>query len=220
MNILIVGGGRMVYFLCRTFISKGHKVTVINRDRSECTWLARRLKAIIVHGDGSDSQILEEAGAGNSDALLAVTPNDHDNLVICQVVDQHFYVPRTLALVNDPENEVVFRKLNITAVSTTHILSSLIEQRVGFEDIINLVPIGEGKINITEVVIKDTSPVIGKPLSAVPLAENSLIAGILRNKKPIVPRGPTVLQEEDHLIVITLPENHAEVLRVLTGDTT
>lgn len=218
MNILIVGGEKLIYFLSRTFISKGYKVTIINRNKEECTWLARRLNATVVYGDGSDPQILEEAGAYATDAILAVTPNDQDNLVICQIADLRFHIPRTLALVNDPDNEEVFQKLGVTAISTTHILSNLIEQRAGFEEITNLIPVGEGKVNITEIVLKEVSPVIGKALIDIALPENSLVATVLRDEKPIVPRGSTVLQAEDHLIVITLPENHGQVLKILAGE--
>lgn len=220
MNILVVGGGKLVYFLSHTFISKGHTVTIINRDREECTQLSRRLKAIVVYGDGSDPQILREAGADTADAVLAVTPNDQDNLVICQMADLRFHVPRTLALVNDPDNEEVFRQLGITAAfSTTRILSSLIEQRASFEDITNLIPVGGGKVNVTEIVLNDTSPVVGLPLRDIAFPENSLVAIIMRNGQPIVPRGATVLHDRDRLIVMTLPENHGQVLRILTGDT-
>jgi trk system potassium uptake protein TrkA len=152
--------------------------------------------------------------------VLSVTPNDQDNLVICQLADIRFHVPRTLALVNDPDNEEVFRQLGITAAfSTTRILSNLIEQRASFEDIINLIPVGEGKVNVTEVVLGESSPVVGRPLIDIALPENSLIATIMRNGQPIVPRGATVLQVGDRLIVMTLPENHGQVLRLLTGDT-
>ena len=140
--------------------------------------------------------------------------------MICQLADLRFHVPKTLTLVNDPENEEVFRHLGITAAfSTTRILSSLIEQRAGFEEITNLIPVGEGKVNITEVVLKETSPVVGQTLRDIALPENSLIASILRERQPIIPRGTTVLHDRDHLIVMTLPENHGQVLKALTGDT-
>lgn len=220
MHIMIVGGGKVVYFLTRAFISKGYKVTVINRSREECTRLARKLKATVVYGDGSDPKILEEAGANAADAMLAVTSNDQDNLVICQLADVRFGVPRTLALVNDPDNEEVFRRLGISsAFSTTRIISSLIEQRAGFEDIINLIPISEGKVNVTEVVLKEQSPVVGRTLSDIALPEGSLVACLIRAGEPIVPRGPTMLHRKDRLVVITLPETHGQVLKALTGDT-
>ncbi|MDY0042841.1 MAG: TrkA family potassium uptake protein [Desulforhabdus sp.] len=218
MNILIVGGEKLVYFLSRLFFSKGHTVTVINRDRRECTRLARRLKGTIVHGDGSDLIALEEAGARSADAVLAATPNDEDNLVICQLASLHFAVPRTLALVNDPDNEEVFQKLQITsALSVTRLLAGLIEQTTEFDDVINLFPAGEGKLNITQVSLKETSPVAGKTLMEIALPESSLIASIMRNGEPIVPRGPTELLAGDRLILITLPKSHGSVLKRLTG---
>jgi len=218
MKVLIVGGGKLVYFLTRALISKGYSVTIINRDAEECKWMSRRLKATVVYGDGSDPQILEEAGSHSTDVMLAVTPNDQDNLVICQLANLRFHIPRTLAVVNDPENEEVFRKLDITAISTVGILSSLIEQKAGFDQIINLIPLSEGKINVTEVELTKDSPVAGKALVDIAMPENSLIASILRGGRPIVPRGATLLLPGDRLIAITLPENYGRVLRMLTGD--
>jgi len=218
MKVLIVGGGKLVYFLTRALISKGYSVTIINRDAEECKWMSRRLKATVVYGDGSDPQILEEAGSHSTDVMLAVTPNDQDNLVICQLANLRFHIPRTLAVVNDPENEEVFRKLDITAISTVGILSSLIEQKAGFDQIINLIPLSEGKINVTEVELTKDSPVAGKALVDIAMPENSLIASILRDGRPIVPRGATLLLPGDRLIAITLPENYGRVLRMLTGD--
>lgn len=219
MHILIVGGEKLGYFLGRTFLSKGHKVTLINRNRQECSRLARRLKATIVHGDGSDVQILQEAGAPTADAVLAATSNDQDNLVICQLASFRFHVPRTLALVNDPDNEEIFRQLEITdALSTTRLIAGLIEQKTSFDEIINLFPIGEGRLNVTEVALKETSPVVGRTLRDIALPENSLIASIMRDGEPLVPRGPTMLLAGDRLVLITLPENYGQVLRELTGE--
>jgi trk system potassium uptake protein TrkA len=219
MNILVVGGGKIAYFLVRTFTAKGHHVTVIDRDQEEGIQLARRLKATIVNGDGSDPQVLEEAGAYTVDVLLAVTPNDQDNLVICQLADKWFHVPRTLALVNDPDNEEVFQKLGITsAFSTTRILSSLIEQRTSFEGITNLIPVAEGRINVTEIVLNDSAYVVGKSLSTIEMPPHSLIAVIIRDDQTIIPRGLTVLQAYDRLIVITLPENHGQVIKMLSNE--
>ena len=124
MKVLVVGGGKLAYFLVRTLISKGAHVTIINRELHECKSLARKLKATIVHGDGSDPQILEEAGASNVDTLFAITPNDEDNLVICQLADIQFHVQRRLALVNDPDNEEIFQKP--PAASTETIIKNMI----------------------------------------------------------------------------------------------
>jgi trk system potassium uptake protein TrkA len=218
MHAIIVGPYDAVYYLCRIFIAKGYKVTVINRDEEECKKLAHQFKATVVLGDGSAPQILEEAGAYTADIILAITPNDQDNLLICQLGQIHFNVPRALAIVNDPDNEEIFRKLGVSAVSFTRMLSKLIEQRTSFEEIVNLFPISEGKINVTEVALDSSSPVIEKSLQEIKMPANSLIVSIIRNGKAIIPDGTTLLKEKDRLVVITLPENHGQVLRFLTGD--
>lgn len=205
----------MIYYLSRTFLSKGYRVTIVNRDRGECTRLARRLKAVIIYGDGSDPKILQDAGAGSADVVLAITPHDPDNLVICQLAELRFRVPRTLARVNDPDNETVFRQLGITAFSTTGIVASLIEQRTALDEIINLIPVGEGKINVTEIRLNETSPATGKTLREILLPENSLVACILREGEAIVPRGATLLHAGDELIVLGLPENLGAVIKTL-----
>jgi trk system potassium uptake protein len=215
-KILIVGGGKLIYFLTRVLIAKGIKVTIINDDKDECVHLARALKATVVYGNGSDPSVLEEAGAGIVDSLIAVTPNDQDNLVICQIANMRFSVKQTLALVNDPDNEEVFKSLGVSAFSTTRIISNLIEQKSGFEEISNLIPVGEGKVTIAEIIIDDTSPVIGKSLREIQMPSQSLIGYVVREGQPIVPRGDTTLFAGDRIIIIALPEQYGQVLTILT----
>jgi trk system potassium uptake protein TrkA len=220
MNTLIIGGGKVVYFLAKAFLAKGYSVTIINRKKDECSRLARQLRATVVFGNATDPQILKEAKVSLMDAVLAVTPNDEDNLVICQLAKLNFRVDKTLALVNDPDNEQVFQQFGVTtAFSTTRVISSLIEQRAGFEEIVGLFSVAKGKVNVTEVALTKDSPVLGKSLVEIHLPADCLIACILRNDEPIVPRGATTLAADDRLVLITLPENHGPVLKLLTGNT-
>lgn len=218
MKVIIVGGGKTLFFLCRNFTAKGYQVVIINRDKDECVQLSRRLSAMVVCGDGSDAGILKEAGAMGADAILAITPNDQDNLVICQLASLKFGVPRAIALANDPDNTEIFEKLGVSAFSTTQIVGSLIEQRASLEQILNLLPVGEGRVNVTEIVLGDDSPVVGKLLKDIDLPENALIAVVIRDNHPIVPRGGNDLQAGDRVVLITLPENHGPVLKALTGE--
>lgn len=218
MKVLIVGGGKTLYFLCRNFTAKGYEVVIINRNPEECVQLARQLTATVVRGDGSDPRILKEAGAMGADAVLAITPNDQDNLVICQLASLQFGVPRAVALANDPDNAEVFDKLGVSAFSTTNIIGSLIEQRASLEQITNLLPVGEGRVNVTEIVLDGDSPVIGKFLKDIDLPENALVAVVIRDNHPIVPRGGNDLLAGDRVVLITLPENHGPVLKTFTGE--
>lgn len=218
MKIIIAGTGNTLYFLGRIFTSKGHDVVLINRNRSECTEFARKLNATIICGDGSDITILQEAGAMGADAVLAVTPNDQDNLVICQLASLQYEVPRTIAMANDPDNTEIFEKLGVSAFSTTQIIGKLVEERASLEQITNLLPVAEGRVMITEVVLDTNSPVAGKLLKNIVMPQNSLVAVVIRNNQPIIPRGENNLLPGDRVVLITLSENHGIVLRLFTGE--
>ncbi|MCU0613411.1 MAG: NAD-binding protein [Candidatus Eisenbacteria bacterium] len=218
MKVLIVGGGNTLYFLCRAFTAKGHDVIVVNRDKAECERLARGLAATVVFGDGSDPKILREAGAMGADVVLAITPHDQDNLVICQLARLQHGVPRALALANDPENAEVFQKLGVAAFSTAAIIASLIEQRASVDRITNLLPVAEGRVNVTEILLDASSPVVGRLLKDISLPESALVAVVIRGEQTLIPRGNSELQAGDRVVLMTLPENHGPVLRVLTGE--
>lgn len=218
MRIIIIGGDKTVYFLARQFVRRKYHVTVINRDPVRSREIAEQTKATVVLGEGSDVDRLEEAGARQADALLALTSHDQDNLIACQLAQRLFGVPRTIAMVNDPDNEPIFQRLGINvAFSATRIIGSIIDQETDFEDITALMPLARGRINVTDVRLDNLSPAVGKTLQELDLAENSLVAAIIRNEEVIVPRGATRLQEDDHLVLITQPENQKQDLEVLCG---
>jgi trk system potassium uptake protein TrkA len=150
--------------------------------------------------------------------VLAITPNDQDNLVICQLASLQFGVPRAVALANDPDNAEIFQNLGVSAFSTTPIVGSLIEQRASIEQINNLLPVAEGKVNVTEIALDAGFPVAGRLLKEIELPENALVAVVIRDNQPIVPRGATRLLAGDRVVLITLPENHGPVLKAFTGE--
>lgn len=219
MKIIVVGGGKLVYYLCRNLLGREHELVVINRNDVESRWLARRLKATVLLGDGSDPTMLDEAGANDADAVVAVTPSDPDNLVICQVAKLRFGVPHVVAVLANPDNEVVFPKLGIrTVVSLPRILSSLVEEQTTFEDIVQLTAAAGGKVHITQVRLTERSPILGRPLADVPLPSNSLISCVIRNEEALIPHGKTELAAGDEVVLVTLPGTHHESVKVLTGD--
>jgi trk system potassium uptake protein TrkA len=218
MRVIIVGGGKALYFLGRSFVSKGYEAVIVNRDAEECRRLSRQLAVEVICGDGSDERILEQAGARRADAVLAITPRDQDNLVVCQLAALQFGVPRTVALANDPDNVGIFERLGVPAFSTTHVLGSLIEQHAALDEITNLLPVGEGRVNVTEILLPAGAPVAGRRLKDVALPENALVAVVIRDGDPIVPRGDNDLRAGDAVVLITLPENHGAALRTITGE--
>ena len=219
MKIILIGGSKLAYFLAKQFASKNHYTTIINQNLEEAKALSRTLKATVIHGEGSDPATLGEAGALQADVVLSLTTHDEDNLIACQIAQKEYGVPRTIALVNDPENQQIFEKLGITvAFSATQVIASLIEQQTASSDIQNLLPIAEGKVNVTEIALEQNNPVVGKTIDQVQLPNGTLIACILRQGEVVVPNGENSLQALDRLVVIGQPESYGQLMRLLCGE--
>jgi trk system potassium uptake protein TrkA len=222
MRVILVGGGETIetiYFLAKLFTRRGHQVTIVNPYPAEAQMLSRRVDATVILGDGSDPAVLEEAGARRADVLLSLTPYDPDNLMACQIAQKLYSVPRTMALVNDPDNEEVFRQLGITLVfSATRVIGSLIEGQTVYDEITHLFPADEGRLHVTEVVLGEGAPAADQNLVDLDLPQDSLVICLIRDGQMIVPRGDSRLQVGDRLILITQPEAQEETLRILTGE--
>jgi trk system potassium uptake protein TrkA len=219
MRLVIVGGGRLVYFLARALRGKKHHVTIVSRTREDGARLARSLDALVIAGDGTDPDVLEEAAVGAADQVLALTEDDHVNLVVCQLARMRFLVPRVLALVNDPDNERVFATLGVpTTFSPIPVLACLIEQRSAFGAIVDLLPVAEGRVRVSEVVLPAASPALGRALESLGLPRGTLVGAIVRGDDTLVPNGASVLEPGDRVVVIARPEGHAAAMTLLTGE--
>ncbi|MBS4536479.1 TrkA family potassium uptake protein [Clostridium sp. D2Q-14] len=219
MNIIIVGGGKEIHFLTKSFISKGYNVTIINDNKEDSKRLAKtHEKAVVVNGDGTKPYVLEDAGAAYCHMIIALTPKDPDNLVICQISDKMFKIKKKFAIVNDPKNVKVFKKLGVdTVISTASIISSLIEQRVSVDDITNLMPIEAGKVAMMEIEVKEDYPILNNELKDISLPKDAIISCILRKSEAVIPRGDTGIEKGDKLIILSLPKVQSEVLKVIRG---
>lgn len=220
MNVLLVGGGRPVQFLAQRFAAAGHAVTLVCRNRAECRRLSRLVEGTVVQGDGSDERVLDDAGARGARIVLAATSSDPDNLIVCETALSRFGVPRSVALVNDPENQVVFQKLGIDAISTALTIASLIEQRAALDQVTELIPAVEGQVTMTEVVLAPNSPVIGARLADAALPRDALVAVVVRNGGAVIPRGDTVLRGGDRVVLVTLAKARDAALALLTASAT
>lgn len=220
MEVLMVGGGKLAYYLCRSLLARGYGVSLLVQEAEEADWLARRLKALVIRGDGTWPRTLEESEIARKDLVLAITTNDEDNFVVCQLAERKYGVPLAFALVNDPDNQQTFQELGVRAIfSPARLLASLIEQRIASESVVNLYPFGDsGKVTLTEIVVAKDSPAASRTLREIALPEQSLVAGVMRAGEAIIPRGATVLLPGDRLIVAALPESYAAVLKALTGE--
>ena len=215
---MIVGGHSKVHFLVKKFMTEGRKLTVIHKDEDECKKLSKIHKVSIVHGDGTDPAVLEDAGVMDCDVVIAISNSDAENLVVCQVAGRAYGVERTLAVVNDPEHVEVFKKLGVsTVISTADIIESIIDQQVSVEEIISLMPIEEGKIDIIDIEIGDDFASEGKSLAEISLPEDSVVGFIIRGELKMVPRGNTVINEGDRLIILALSSVQPAVIEAIKG---
>jgi len=219
MYIVINGGGKVGSFLGKKLKNKEHNVVIIERNEQLCKKLAVELPDImIIQGDGCDVSSQEDAGTSHADVFASTTGDDDDNLVACELAKVTFNVPRTVARVNSPKNEKIFRKMGIEAISTTTIISRLIEEETTIGDVITLYTLKKGQISLVEVEIpSDKCTVCHKQIADLKLPKDCVIATIVRGDEVIIPRGNTVLEAGDSIIALTRTEKEKELKEALTG---
>jgi len=218
MYILVIGAGKVGYFLAKRLCLSKHTVSIIEKDREICEAIAKELEALVVNGDGCDPNILEEAGIKRADVVAAVTGGDEDNLVICQLAKEKFVVRRTIARVNNPGNELIFSELGVDVpIDSTRIIAKIVEEEVSFSDIVNLMSFKRGKLSIVRLDLPKGSPVINKEVRNIKLPGDSVLVSIVRGEEVIVPKGNTVLMPGDDIIALTLIGNESQLLNLLLG---
>ncbi len=142
-------------------------------------------------------------GCGRADVIAAVTGDDEDNLVICQMAKQKFNAPRTVARVNDPANQVLFQRLGIdTTVSSTQIIFNLIEQQIEPGEVIPLGALQSGNIEVVTISVSERSPVLGRTIKDLPLPGDALIISVLRHDNALLPQGDTQFEVGDTVIAL------------------
>lgn len=218
MYIVIVGAGRVGFNLAQKLIQDKHVVTVIEKDKTRCEGISQNLDAMVINGDGCELRYLEDAEAGRADVVAAVTADDEDNLIVCQLAKEVFGVGRTVARVNNPRNEHIFTELGVDVpVNATTIIAKIIEEEASLEDFINLMTFKRGKLALVRVDLADESPVINKYMKDVELPENSVVVAIVRGDNIIMPKGETVLKKGDDIIAVTTIENEQQLLDLMVG---
>ncbi|NPV59903.1 MAG: TrkA family potassium uptake protein [Actinobacteria bacterium] len=215
IRIVIMGGGKVGAFLARDLARKGHHVAVIERDLELCRRLSEGTDAAVICGDGCELRFLEEADMGEADVFAAVTGDDDDNLVACQLVKTYFRISRVVARINDPRNEGVFRKLGVEGISSTSAIAQLIEERTTVGEIITLHALKKGGLSVVELNLpRDSCASCGVALRDLGLPRGCVLVSIIREGEAIIPRGSSVLQPGDTIIAVTEPGKERELKRI------
>jgi len=217
--IIVVGGGKVGYYLTKTLLNEAHEVLLIERDVNKVETYSDRFGSVVLAGDGAEASVLAAAGAARADVVIAVTGEDEDNLVVCQVAKAKFHVGRTIARVNNPKNEQLFRLLGIdVTVSQTNYILNLIEQAIPERSFIHLLSLRHADLAIIEATISNDSPVVNQTIEEIELPVDCVIAAIARGADLIVPRGSTEILAGDDIIAVTHREEEDELRRLLIAD--
>jgi trk system potassium uptake protein TrkA len=219
MYIVIVGGGRLGYYLLKALINEGHEVLVVERDARICKTITDEMGSVCFRGDGCEGAVLGEVGTGRADMLVAVTGDDEDNLVASQVAKHKFNVPRTIARIRNPQNAVLFKKLGVdVTVSTTDLVLESIEREVPTHPLTQLMSLEEKGLVIVDVRISPQSATVGKTVRDLELPRESKLALIIPEKgSAYVPASNTELRAGDQIIAVTTPETKEALVVALRG---
>ena len=218
MNIIIVGGGNVGFYLAER-LSASNYIVLIEKDIEVGKKVADKSNILVISGDGCDINILKQAGIAKADVLAAVTGSDVDNLVVCQIGKDIFNVKRTVAKINDPRNEKIYSQLGVDVpIGSTSIIAKVIEDEVSWEDFINLFTFKRGNLSILRVDIPENSPIINIPVNEIRMPEESVMVSVIRKGEMLIPRGNFIINQSDEIIAMTKVGNEAALLKTLMGE--
>src|SRR6266852_9252287 len=217
MYLLIAGGGKVGANLARLLLRAGHEVTLIEQRADRFAALEEEFEHAAQRGDATELFILERAGIKRPpDIVLAVTGDDEDNLIICQISKEKYGVPKVIARVNDPRNQAHFDLLGISpTICATSNIMALVEHEVPEHDLIHLLELRKESLEIVEVQIDRDSPVAGKRVEGLQLPEGARLISVMRDGQAEIAVGSTTLQAGDQVLAILEPGKEDELRRVL-----
>ncbi len=219
MNIVVIGGGKVGYYLAKTLLSFHHRVSVIEKKRETCQKVADELNIPVFHGDATKIDILKNAETSKADIFIAVTGQDEENLIACQLAKNNFRVGKTIARVNNPKNTNVFLKLGVDIpVSSTTVITDMIEQEVDYAGMKTLTSIKNNKIVISEIEIKISSPVFNRRVMDIKMPKDCQLVSVIKNNEVLRPDEQLVLLEGDSVIVVSDSENKELLRNLFVGE--
>jgi len=216
MKSIIIGGGKIGYNLLKTLKDRGYNVTLVEIDEEICRKIAEDIDTDIICGDGTNLDVLTDAGIHSADIIAAVTGNDEENLVVCQIAKKGFNIGKSIARINNPKNIPMFRALGVDqTVCSTEVIADLIEYEFD-RDICKIVQtFDRGAMILVEVTVKEGNRWIDQYVKELVLPSECVIASILRDDKAIFPRGDTHIQNGDSIHIITNRATFPEIKKQL-----
>ena len=219
MYIIIVGAGKVGWNLARELLEKGNEVTLIENKRERYLTVEQELEHNIQYGDASELWVLERAGISRADMVIAVTGDDEDNILICQVAKEKYLVDRIIARVNNPRNREHFELLGIRpVVSATDLILRLIEHEVPEYGLVHLLDLPEQRLEIIEILLPSDSKAAGQRVGDLQMPEGALLISVLRDDTGFVPNSETVLEAGDEILAVLDPTVEEDVTARFVSD--
>ena len=217
MYILIAGGGKVGANLTKSVIELGHEVTLIEQRRDRFERLEEEFEHRVQLGDATELFVLERAGiARPPDLVVAVTGDDEDNIIICQLAREHFGVAKVIARVNDPRNQPLFDLIGISpTISATSSILAMIEHEVPEHGLIHLLELRKENLEIVEVQLEADSPSVGKQVARIELPAGSRLITVMRDGQAQMAEGETELRAGDQVLAVLEPGKEEELRKVL-----
>jgi len=206
MYIVISGGGKVGSFVAQKLLREGHSVAVIDRDASTARRLAEFLtgSSLVIHGDGCELSIQEDAGVHKADIFVATTGHDEDNLAACEIANRVYHVPRCIARVNNPKNLRIFHRLGIESISSTALIARMIEEEAVLGSMSVAISLTSDNVGLVEVTVprmKHFDNSIGVPLDEIYLDEGIRMVAGRHNDEINVVNDETRLYQGDRVII-------------------
>jgi len=218
MYFVIVGGGRIGYYLTKTLISEGHEVVIVEKEAALVDTLNNEFGSVCVRGDGCELATLIKVGTERADMFIAVTGEDPDNLVSCQIAKHKFNVNRTVARIRNPINEPLFKKLGVDGIiNGTNVILESIQGEVPTHSLTHLMDIEDGEV-IVVIRIPENAKTIGQPIRNLEITDdNKLLLVITADKKNRIPTKNTIIKGGDKIIATTTRDREESLRKILTG---
>lgn len=219
MRAVVVGGGKVGYFLIKSLLSTGCAITLIEKDYEICEKISNELNIDVINGDGTNLEDLTEAIQGPNTVVAAVTGKDEENLIICQMSKLNFKIKSAIARINNPKNRQLFNKLGIkSTVCSTEVISTLIENRLIDENFKIVKNLDRGEMVIAEAYVDKHTLWKDKEIKELIMPEECVIVSILRENDIIYPKGKTKILEDDTVVLITNTSVTHELKKSVYGD--
>ena len=222
MFVIIIGGGKVGTYLARTLLAQEHEVVVIEKNPKKAQLMANLLETdVTMFGDGCDPLVLDHAGLGRADVVVADTGDDEDNLVVCLIAKRHSKA-RCIARVNNPKNKLIFESIDsenpITLISSTEVILDAINEHVNAHDYAIITKLKDGDLELVKLAIPTGSPAAGKRIVDAGLPRSSIVVAVDRKGEDVlIPNGDTLLRAGDSVILMVKNESRDDVRAALVG---